>query len=182
MVNKRIDEGRKITGWEIVSPDEPKLADASTSPVGRPEVLSGVTYKIKTPLSEAALYVTINNLNGRPFEIFVNSKSMEHFQWIVALTRVMSAVFRQTDNCFFLVEELKSVFDPRGGYWKPQEGYVASLVAEIGVILALHINETCHYGVPKPVKKQKQCSLCGGEIVVSEGCEKCLQCDWSRCS
>lgn len=182
MTTKRIEEGRKITGWEIVSTDEPKLAVASTSPVGRPEVLSGVTYKIKTPLSEAALYVTINNLNGKPFEIFVNSKSMEHFQWIVALTRVMSAVFRQTENCFFLVEELKSVFDPRGGYWKPQEGHVASLVAEIGIVLDRHINETCSQDSPKPVKKQKQCSMCGGDVVVSEGCEKCLQCDWSRCS
>ena len=91
----------------------------------RPETLVGMTYKIKSPLFEHALYVTVNDvvLNAgtpheqrRPFEIFINSKNMDHFQWIVALTRIMSAVFRKGGDCTFLVEELKAVFDPRGGY------------------------------------------------------------------
>jgi len=93
----------------------------------RPETLIGMTYKIKSPLFEHALYVTVNDIvlnagtpheQRRPFEIFINSKNMDHFQWIVALTRIMSAVFRKGGDCTFLVEELKAVFDPRGGYLK----------------------------------------------------------------
>ena len=114
----------------------------------RPEVLLGSTYKVKTPLSEHALYVTINDvvLNAdttheqrRPFEIFINSKNMEHFQWIVALTRIVSAVFRKGGDVTFLVEDLRSVFDPRGGYFKKGGRYMPSLVAEIGDVIEAHL-------------------------------------------
>jgi len=114
----------------------------------RPEMLLGSTYKIKTPLSEHALYVTINDivLNSgtehelrRPFEIFINSKNMDHFQWIVALTRIISAVFRKGGDVTFLVEEMRSVFDPRGGYFKKGGKYKPSLVAEIGDAIECHL-------------------------------------------
>ncbi|AUB78735.1 NrdJb [Spiribacter aquaticus] len=114
----------------------------------RPERLEGQTYKIKTPLSEHALYVTVNDLilnEGtehelrRPFEVFINSKNMDHFQWIVALTRIISAVFRKGGDCTFLVEELRSVFDPRGGYFKKGGRFMPSLVAEIGEVLEQHL-------------------------------------------
>lgn len=114
----------------------------------RPEMLIGSTYKVKTPLSEHALYVTINDiiLNSgtehelrRPFEIFINSKNMDHFQWIVALTRIISAVFRKGGDVTFLVEELRSVFDPRGGYFKKGGKYMPSLVAEIGDAIECHM-------------------------------------------
>ncbi|MCY1356361.1 hypothetical protein D9M68_276060 [compost metagenome] len=114
----------------------------------RPETLVGATYKIKSPLFEHALYVTINDIvlnpgtpheQRRPFEIFINSKGMEHFQWIVALTRIMSAVFRKGGDCTFLVEELKAVFDPRGGYLKRGGVYMPSIVAEIGAVLERHL-------------------------------------------
>jgi hypothetical protein len=114
----------------------------------RPEMLRGSTYKVKTPLSDHALYITINDivLNPdtehevrRPFEIFINSKNMDHFQWIVALTRVMSAVFRKGGDSTFLVEELKAVFDPRGGYFKKGGKYMPSLVAEIGDVIESHM-------------------------------------------
>jgi len=94
----------------------------------RPEVLIGSTYKIKTPISDHAMYVTINDIvlnegteyeQRRPFEVFINSKNLDHFQWIVALTRIISAVFRKGGDVTFLVDELKAVFDPRGGYWQP---------------------------------------------------------------
>ncbi len=113
----------------------------------RPGDLTGFTYKVKTPASDHALYVTINDivLNPgtehelrRPFEIFINSKNMEHFQWIVALTRIVSAVFRKGGDITFLVEELQSVFDPRGGYWKGKQ-YFNSLVAEIGSVIERHL-------------------------------------------
>ena len=116
--------------------------------VERPEVLIGATYKIKSPLFEHALYVTINDivLNAgteyelrRPFEIFINSKNMDHFQWIVALTRIMSAVFRKGGDVTFLVEELKAVFDPRGGYFKAGGVYMPSIVAELGALIEQHL-------------------------------------------
>ncbi|MEO1842258.1 MAG: NrdJb [Pseudomonadota bacterium] len=114
----------------------------------RPEMLIGSTYKIKTPLSEHALYVTINDIvlnpetpyeKRRPFEIFINSKNMDHFQWIVALTRIISAVFRKGGDATFLVEELRSVFDPQGGYFKRGGKYTPSLVAEIGDAIEAHM-------------------------------------------
>ncbi|HEX4975778.1 MAG TPA: NrdJb [Pseudomonadales bacterium] len=116
--------------------------------VERPEVLLGSTYKIKTPLSEHAVYLTINDivLNPgseheirRPFEIFINSKNMDHFQWVVALTRVISAVFRKGGDSTFLVEELKAVFDPQGGYFKKGGVYMPSLVAEMGCAIESHM-------------------------------------------
>ena len=117
----------------------------------RPVKLRGSTYKVeKNPATEHALYVTINDIvlnEGtehelrRPFEIFVNSKSMDHFQWIVALTRIMSAVFRKGGDVTFLVEELHSVFDPRGGYFKKGGRYVPSLVAELGDIVECHLKD-----------------------------------------
>jgi hypothetical protein len=116
--------------------------------IQRPEQLSGRTYKLKTPLTEHALFVTINDIvlnpgtpheQHRPFEIFINSKSMEHFQWIVALTRIISAVFRKGGDCTFLAEELRSVFDPRGGYIRRGGRFVPSLVAEIGDVIETHL-------------------------------------------
>ena len=116
--------------------------------VERPEVLIGNTYKIKSPLVEHAMYVTINDivLNPgtehelrRPFEVFINSKNMDHFQWIVALTRIMSAVFRKGGDVTFLVVEMKAVFDPRGGYFKAGGVYMPSIVAEIGSVVEEHL-------------------------------------------
>jgi len=116
--------------------------------VKRPEMLLGSTYKVKTPLSEHALYMTINDIvlnQGtehelrRPFEIFINSKNMDHFMWVVALTRVISAVFRKGGDCTFLAEELKAVFDPKGGYFKVGGKYMPSLVAEIGNAIETHL-------------------------------------------
>jgi hypothetical protein len=116
--------------------------------IERPDVLIGSTYKIKSPMVEHAFYVTINDIvlnagteheHRRPFEIFVNSKSMEHFQWIVALTRIMSAVFRKGGDVTFVVDEMKAVFDPRGGYFKAGGVYMPSLVAELGAIVEEHM-------------------------------------------
>ncbi len=156
----------KIVGYEVVKEDEDdQAAEAALAAVKekeagdsnvvqmhekieRPEMLLGSTYKVKTPLSEHALYITINDviLNPgtenelrRPFEIFINSKNMDHFQWIVALTRIISAVFRKGGDVTFLVDELRSVFDPRGGYFKKGGKYMPSLVAEIGDAIECHL-------------------------------------------
>jgi hypothetical protein len=118
--------------------------------VVRPEVLVGSTYKIKTPVSDHAMYVTINDIvlnKGtphevrRPFEIFINSKNLDHYQWIVALTRIISAVFRKGGDITFLVDELKAVFDPRGGYWKPGGLFMPSIIAELGHVVEHHLAE-----------------------------------------
>lgn len=118
--------------------------------VSRPEILVGSTYKIKTPESEHAMYVTINDIilnegteheQRRPFEVFINSKNMEHFQWILALTRITSAVFRKGGDITFLVEEMRAVFDPRGGYFKKGGRYIPSLVAEIGDVIDDHLKK-----------------------------------------
>jgi len=153
---------KKITGFSVAKPEEApveeikqEVAAAAESnviqmheKVERPEMLIGSTYKIKTPLSEHSLYVTINDIvlnHGtehelrRPFEIFINSKNMDHFQWIVALTRIISAVFRKGGDVTFLTEELRSVFDPRGGYFKKGGKFMPSLVAEIGDAIESHL-------------------------------------------
>ncbi|MGY3041745.1 hypothetical protein ACVWWQ_003378 [Rhodanobacter sp. TND4EL1] len=162
---------KKITGYNVVKPEdkvaspaaaaakdarvsdkagEPKQAEVIQmhESVERPETLVGSTFKIKSPLFEHALYVTINDivLNAgtkhemrRPFEIFINSKNMDHFQWIVALTRILSAVFRKGGDVTFIVEELKAVFDPRGGYFKSGGVYMPSIVAEIGTVVEQHM-------------------------------------------
>lgn len=157
--------GQRIKSFQVVDPSLHPAEAPGQPPVQldetleRPEVLAGTTYKIKSPLFEHALYVTINDIllnagtpyeQRRPFEIFINSKNMDHFQWIVALTRIMSAVLRQGGDCTFLVEELKAVSDPRGGYLKPDGVYMPSSVAEIGAVLERHLSAIGLLRQPRP--------------------------------
>jgi ribonucleoside-diphosphate reductase alpha chain len=170
-------------------------------PLGRPETLEGQTYKIKWPESEHAIYITINDviMNGhrRPFEVFINSKNMEHFAWTVALTRMISAVFRRGGDVSFVVEELKAVFDPRGGAW--MEGkYIPSILAAIGGVIERHmiaigfIEEGGHLTTdPHPNAlalavgdrpRGAACPNCGQFAVqMVEGCRTCLECGHSKC-
>ena len=159
---KKIDQ--PITAVEVLA-DAPPVEEPTAEiihmheKVERPEMLLGSTYKIKTPLSAHALYVTINDivLNAgtphelrRPFEVFINSKNMDHFQWIVALTRIISAVFRKGGDVTFLVDEMRSVFDPRGGYFKKGGRYTPSLVAEIGDVIETHLRSIGLLGPARP--------------------------------
>jgi len=160
---------KNIAGYEVVKPEEELAAQKAaveereartsakvirmTEKVMRPEgmeALEGSTYKIKTPLDDHAMYVTINDIvlnlgteheQRRPFEIFINSKNMDHFQWIVALTRLMSAVFRKGGDVTFLAEELQAVFDPRGGYFKPGGKFMPSIIADIGAVIEHHLQK-----------------------------------------
>ncbi len=125
-----------------------------TEELQRPEMLIGSTYKIKTPVSDHAMYVTINDIvlnegteheQRRPFEVFINSKNLDHYQWIVALTRIISAVFRKGGDVTFLVEELKAVFDPRGGYWQPGGRFMPSIIAELGYVIEKHLHVHRHH-------------------------------------
>ena len=159
----KIKLDQKIIGYQVLSPSNDAVPPIATGPeplgraielmtehVSRPDELYGSTYKIKTPQSEHALYITINDIilnpntdneQRRPFEIFINSKNMEQFQWVVALTRVISAVFRKGGDCTFLAEELKAVFDPQGGYFKRGGKFMPSLVAEIGEAIEQHLTK-----------------------------------------
>ena len=151
---------RKIVGYSVKKPEEKTERKATvvekpsakvirmTEAVERPEMLVGSTYKVKTPVSDHAMYVTINDIvlnegteheHRRPFEIFINSKNLDHYQWIVALTRIISAVFRKGGDVTFLVDELKAVFDPRGGYWQPGGKFMPSIIAELGYIVEKHL-------------------------------------------
>jgi ribonucleoside-diphosphate reductase alpha chain len=178
-----------------------------TQPLSRPEALPGRTYKIAWPQTEHAIYVTINDVlqDGRirPFEIFINSKNMEHYAWTVALTRMISAVFRRGGDVSFVVEELKAVFDPRGGAW--MEGrYVPSLLAALGDVIERHmveigfiqpkqgpasvetlrqvVNLPGSGGSPDAARGMAQCPKCGEAALIRvENCDQCTSCGYSKC-
>ncbi len=221
-MSKKIDQ--KIVGFQVKSKEDQEREQQSNivqmhEKVSRPEALDGATYKIKTPLSDHALYVTINDiiLNPgtdhelrRPFEIFINSKNMDHFQWIVALTRVVSAVFRKGGDCTFLVEELKAVFDPQGGYFKSGGRFMPSLVAEIGWVIEDHLQNIGLLEKPGLSEHQQKildekkaqytertgddgaggefpataelCKKCSVKAaIMMDGCLTCLNCGDSKC-
>ncbi|ALG89296.1 MULTISPECIES: adenosylcobalamin-dependent ribonucleoside-diphosphate reductase [Actibacterium] len=169
-------------------------------PLDRPQALEGNTYKLKWPDSEHAIYITINDvvINGhrRPFEVFINSKNMEHFAWTVALTRMISAVFRRGGDVSFVVEELKAVFDPRGGAWM-QGKYIPSILAAIGGVIERHlvaIGFIDGEGMGLKTDPQaealavgerprgKACPSCGQyDMRMVEGCMTCMSCGYSKC-
>ncbi|WP_029006928.1 adenosylcobalamin-dependent ribonucleoside-diphosphate reductase [Azospirillum halopraeferens] len=182
-----------------VLPDAPgNGAELHPHPLDRPESLPGETYKVRWPDSDHAMYITINDIvedgRRRPFEVFINSKNMEHYAWTVALTRMISAVFRRGGDVGFVVEELKAVFDPRGGAWMNGR-YVPSLLAAIGDVIEKHMKAigflaenvvpagrpagTAPAGSPFP---GIQCPKCGQPgLQRSEGCDFCPACGYSRC-
>jgi hypothetical protein len=144
---------KKITSYKVSTPTEndTKAKIAMDETIQRPEFLFGSTYKIKPPHLDHALYITINDVilnegstteSRHPYEMFINSKNMEQFQWITAMTRLVSAVFRKGGDVNFLVEELKAVVDPNGGYYKRGGVFMTSLVAEIGCVLEKHLKIT----------------------------------------
>ncbi|MCL6740699.1 adenosylcobalamin-dependent ribonucleoside-diphosphate reductase [Sphingomonas sp. RB56-2] len=164
--------------------DGPQLAE-------RADAMHGTTYKLKWPESAHAVYVTINDLEAggdrRPFEIFVNSKNMEHYAWTLGLTRMISAVFRRGGDVSFVPEELKAVFDPRGGAWMKGR-YVPSLLAAIGEVIERHIGQAIDDSGPRadaPVAgaiTKPSCPRCGAPALIRvEGCDKCLECGHSKC-
>jgi ribonucleoside-diphosphate reductase alpha chain len=185
--------------------------DDMSAPRARPETLPGCTYKLRWPESDHAIYITINDIMGtdgkgaearRPFEVFINSKNMEHYAWTVALTRMISAVFRRGGDVAFVVEELKAVFDPRGGQWM-QGRYVPSLLAAIGDIIELHMIDTgfmaadgigdqrsqSHGNVVNLKDAQtrevrlRACPKCGiNALLRQENCDNCTSCGYSKCS
>jgi len=220
---------KKIVSYKVLTPEDEKTTseekveetlESMHENVARPEMLVGSTYKIKTPQSEHALYITINDMvlnagteheERRPYEVFINSKNMEHFQWVLALTRVISAVFRKGGDITFMVEELKAVFDPKGGYFKKGGTYMPSLVAEIGHAIEQHMKQI---GMLKDLEleahqkqflaeKRKEFEAKHGEsdesenfpeqaqlcpkcqtkaLVLMDGCMTCLNCGDSKCS
>lgn len=219
---------KKIVGFRVTKGDTPAPSPAAQVPkpvemnenIERPEFLLGTTYKIKPPVSEHAMYITINDIilnEGtdhevrRPYEVFINSKSMEHFQWVIALTRVISAVFRKGGDVTFLVEELRSVYDPNGGYFKKGGVFMPSLVAEIGSVIEKHmkaiglIESEEMSELTKRILAEKKaeyesreqksdngndypagatvCPKCQTKaVIIMDGCKTCLACGESKCN
>ncbi|MEO6113410.1 MAG: adenosylcobalamin-dependent ribonucleoside-diphosphate reductase [Sphingomicrobium sp.] len=182
-----------ITGSVLSAPSqafEPAARELVLEP--RSEALHGTTYKLKWPVSMHAVYVTINDLvdggERRPFEVFINSKNMEHYAWTLGLTRMISAVFRRGGDVSFVAEELKAVFDPRGGAWMDGR-YVPSLLAAIGAIIERHMGdakpepESLDRIRPQPERlKGQSCPQCGAAALIRvEGCNNCLDCGHSTC-
>ncbi len=184
---------------------------ALTQPLARPDVLQGATYKLQWPESDHALYITVTDIvqdgRRRPFEVFINSKNTEHYAWTVALTRMISAVFRRGGDVSFVVEELKAVFDPRGGQWMRGK-YVPSLLAAIGEVLEQHmiaigflpssdrdaereslrhpktvaLSAGAGHGAGERDTRFRQCPKCGqASLIRQEGCDTCTSCGHSKC-
>jgi ribonucleoside-diphosphate reductase alpha chain len=192
----------------------PALSPAMEEPLARPETLPGLTYKLRWPESDHAIYITVNDTivedgkgraQRRPFEVFINSQNMEHYAWTVALTRMISAVFRRGGDIGFVVEELKAVFDPRGGQWMGGR-YVPSLLAAIGDVIEQHMIEigflpragetraqaddgkivVLKDAAQKDSARDKRfraCPKCGTySLLRQEGCDSCTSCGYSKCS
>ncbi|MFA4944250.1 MAG: adenosylcobalamin-dependent ribonucleoside-diphosphate reductase [Lentisphaeria bacterium] len=184
----------------------PLPAPGAVAKARRPPLLHGTTYKVRTPVSKEAFYVTINDLEEhgrrRPYEIFINTKNLQHFSWIVAMTRLTSAIFRREEDPAFLVEELTSIYDPAGGYFSEGE-FVPSLPAAIGKVIGLHLRRlgllpengggaaTAGEGgdarvVEAPASASPGFGFCPAcnqpKLIAQEGCLKCLACGYSKCS
>jgi hypothetical protein len=200
----------KITGYKVVNKEDEvlpveKITQLMHENLVRPNCLTGTTYKIKTPQSDHALYITINDmvLDGvhHPYEMFINSKNMDHFQWVLAMTRLVSAVWRKGGDSTFLVEELKNVFDPKGGYYKKGGVYMPSLVAEIGTVIEQHLIATGVIKVKvdehqqayleakkeevgeKGLKNAELCTSCNTKsLILMDGCVTCVSCGFSKCN
>lgn len=216
----------KIASYRVLLTEEARKADEEEAykiqemheRISRPEILPGSTYKISSPGDEHSVYVTINDIvlnlgtpheRKRPFEIFINSRNMDHFQWTVALTRVISAVFRKGGDVIFLIDELEGVFDPKGGYWKKGK-FVKSLIAEIGDVIRKHLvsigemePEELSEEVKKVIAEKKEqyekttgttseegsfpagahlCPKCNAKAaILMDGCLTCLNCGDSKC-
>ena len=200
-----VSEEKQSDAPEVVtsSDEEPQHPHGDviymSEPLDRPKALEGATYKLKWPDSEHAIYLTINDIivggHRRPFEVFINSKNMEHFAWTVALTRMISAVFRRGGDVSFVVEELKAVFDPRGGAWV-QGKYIPSILAAIGGVIEQHmiaIGFLAGEGMGLKSDPQAQvvnlqggrgkaCPSCGQyDMRMVEGCMTCGSCGHSKC-
>lgn len=190
---------KKIVAYSVITNDK---EPPPVSPALRSPVLAGKTYKIeKSAHSDSALYVTVNDHEGRPFEIFINSKDMKHFQWTVALTRVISATFRKGGDCTFLIDELKSIQDPNGGYFRKGK-FVPSLVYEIGEVLEAHLVNLGLHEIDNSLtdaaqamikeklekrdaeSKMQICQKCGQRTaILMDGCWTCTAegCYYSKC-
>jgi ribonucleoside-diphosphate reductase alpha chain len=185
---------------EPAPPPEPASVHYITQPLSRPEALPGQTYKLKWPESDHAIYITVNDImqdgRRRPFEVFINSKNMDHYAWTVGLTRMISAVFRRGGDVSFVVEELQAVFDPRGGAWMDRR-YVPSLLAAIGNVIEQHMigigflppreaepgpDEAARVAAVAGDRLLGRCPRCGtAGLIHQEGCTTCTNCGFSKC-
>jgi ribonucleoside-diphosphate reductase alpha chain len=198
---KKIDQ--QIVSWSVVTDDEPTAPPIVT--YDRPAEMDGTTYKIKPVGIDCAMYITINNClmpdgSLRPLEMFINSKHTAHHQWITAMTRMVSAVFRKPGAIDFAIEELEEVFDPAGGYWVDGK-MVPSLVAHVGMVLRKHCEKIGIIAVKELTSDQRVvieekievaqkagvemqlCEKCREKgLLFLDNCWTCVLCGDSKCS
>lgn len=205
---------KKIVKFEVITEDSISDIEEVHEALKRPEYLVGSTYKVKPTISDHALYITINDVilnegteyqKQVPYEIFINSKNMDNYQWISALTRLISAVFRKGGDITFLVEELSGIFDPKGGYYKKGGVYMPSLVAEVGHAIKQHMHRIGYLDKDQADENMRKfiaakrdelevsdlnsfpdsatlCSKCNTKaLVLLDGCATCLNCGDSKC-
>ena len=196
----KIDQ--KIVGYKVLTDNDQvqHVIQEMHEGVERPDTLSGTTYKIKPQNLDHAVYITINDMvlnnEAHPFEIFINSKNMESFQWVLAITRLISAIWRKGGNTAFLIDELKAVCDPNGGYWSKINGkgvFMKSVVSEIGFVIEKHLNRQTEIVIADNSNAEDVqwvvfpehatlCPKCSIKAVVSaDGCATCLNCGDSKC-
>jgi len=195
---------QKIVDWSVRSLDGDKAAIPmhEVASLERPRIVEGRTYKISPAVTDCAMYITINNITlpggeVRPFEIFISSKHVPHQQWITALTRMVSAIFRKPGPYLFVAEELEQIFDPQGGYFAEQRmmpsvvAHVAAVLKEhfihIGALEATELSEEAQVVIAEKEEKaadigKLQCMQCYQiSVVVLDGCKTCLECGESEC-
>lgn len=191
-----IEINDKIVSYEVEKEEVQEIEAKPSPPKERPEKLRGYTYKIKSPNMEHSFYVTINdNPVGVPFEIFISSQDTQHYQWVAALTRMISAVFRRSEDSTFVAKELQAIVDPAGGLGfcklvgmtKPR--FIPSLAAAIGYVLEYHIGKSTKVSTKKEESQDngyppeaKVCKVCGEKaVILLDGCSTCLACSDSKC-
>ena len=174
---------KQITAWSIAGDEQPPAQEITE----RPAEVHGTTYKIRPPdnISSSALYLTINHIEQdgkkRPIEVFINSKHLEHYQWTVAMTRLISAIFRHTPDPGYMVEELKAVFDPAGGYYADRK-FQPSLVAHIGKVIGQHLDKLQGKTEAPKITGGARCPKCGEDAVKRlDGCDTCTSCGHGKC-
>jgi hypothetical protein len=212
VIDKKIVSFKVLAKENVVEIPAEEQAEILSETTKRPAVLEGKTYKLQVPIYDHSIYVTINDIvlnagtaneERRPYEIFLNSKNLESFQWVTALTRLVSAIFRKGGNISFIVDELQAIFDPHGGYFKPGGKRVPSLVADIGNTIEQHLQALGMISTSKSAEMEafleekrlefnsadgtypayaKMCPKCNTKaLVLLDGCSTCLECGDSKC-
>ena len=189
---------------------EPQKQVNSFSNNLRPEVVDAKVYKLKSAFVKNSVFITLSYVKDesciRPIEIFINSKDLTRAPEYVVLTRLVSAIFRRSNDPMFILEELQGIFDPNGGTFKEGK-YYHSFYAEIADVIERFFFDVGIMERPdahpvedngpaeKPIVLAKDegnagntefriCTECNNRTLKTEnGCDICMdpECGYSKC-